>query len=280
MTDSTTTVLVTGASGFVGRRLTPTLVEAGHNVRAMTRRPDEYDGPGEPVFGDVSEPDSLDSADFEKRDAAAATAFGAKAAEHGVKQIVYLGGLGSDDQDLSAHLRSRREVEHLLADAGVPVTVLRAAIVVGDGGISWEITRQLVKRLPAMVVPRWASTLTQPIAIDDVVRYLSGVIGKEAALGKVFEIGGPDQLTYLEMLVKVARIEGRSIPIVSVPVLTPRLSSYWLALVTDIDVTTGRNLIDSMSNEVLVTDHSIQDIVPGELLSYDESVRRALAERG
>ena len=197
-----------------------------------------------------------------------------------MRQIVYMGGLGDDDDDLSAHLRSRREVEHLLGGDGVPVTVLRAAIVVGHGGISWEITRQLVKNLPAMVVPRWVSTRTQPIALDDVIRYLAGVVDNEQAIGRVFEIGGTEQLTYLEMM-KVAAdaMNGRPIPIVTVPVLTPRLSSYWLALVTDVDATTGRNLIDSMSHEVVVKDTAIRDVVPGEPLSYRDSVRRALAER-
>jgi uncharacterized protein YbjT (DUF2867 family) len=197
-----------------------------------------------------------------------------------VKQIVYMGGLGDDDQDLSAHLRSRREVEQLLGGDGVPVTVLRAAIVVGHGGISWELTRQLVKNLPAMVVPKWVGTRTQPISIDDVVRYLAGVVDHPDALGRVFEIGGPDQLTYREMLsIANEESDGRQIPIVVVPLLTPRLSSYWLALVTDVDVTTGRNLIDSMSTEVVVRDTSIRDVVPGEPLSYRESVRRALADR-
>ena len=140
---------------------------------------------------------SLDDNDFERKDAEAATAFGRAAADAGVRQIVYLGGLGAEDDDLSPHLRSRREVESMLGEAGVPVTVLRAAIVVGAGGISWEITRQLVKNLPAMVVPKWAKTRTQPIALDDVVRYLVGVIDNEEAYGRVFEIGGPDQLTYL-----------------------------------------------------------------------------------
>ncbi len=158
--------------------------------------------------------------------------------------------------------------------------MLRAAIVVGHGGISWELTRQLVKNLPAMVVPRWATTRTQPIAIHDVVRYLVGVAGHADAIGRTFEIGGPDQLTYVEMLQVAARVEsGRSVPILTVPVLTPRLSSYWLALVTDVDVTTGRNLIDSMGVEVVVTDHTIRDLVPGEPLTYEESVRRAIEER-
>jgi uncharacterized protein YbjT (DUF2867 family) len=289
-------ILVTGATGFIGRRLVPALLDAGLEVRALTRRPEAYDGPGTAVGADVNDPDtlpaalegidiayylvhSLDSADFEKRDAAAARAFGRAAADAGVRQIVYLGGLGADDEKLSAHLRSRREVEGLLGAAGVPVTVLRAAIVVGAGGISWELTRQLVKNLPAMVVPKWVATRTQPIAVDDVIRYLVGVADRTEAFGRIFEIGGPDQLSYLEMLQIGSEVmEGRRVPIVKVPVLTPRLSSYWLALVTDVDVTTGRNLIDSMGTEVLVTDHAIRDLVPGEPVAYDEAVRRALEE--
>jgi uncharacterized protein YbjT (DUF2867 family) len=292
------TVLVTGATGFIGRRLVPELVERGLTVRAMTRRPEAYDGPGEAVGADVHRPEtlgpalagadvavylvhSLDDPDFERKDADAARAFGRAAADAGVRQIVYMGGLGAEDDDLSAHLRSRREVEGLLGEAGVPVTVLRAAIVVGAGGISWELTRQLVKNLPAMVVPRWVSTPTQPIALDDVIRYLAGVVGEERALGRVYEIGGPDRLTYLEMLQVAAEVmNGRKVPIVMVPVLTPRLSSYWLALVTDVDVTTGRNLIDSMGTEVVVTDRSIEEVVPGAPLPYDEAVRRAVEEAG
>jgi len=291
------TVLVTGATGFIGRRLVPALLDAGHDVRAMTRHPETYDGPGEAVGADVMDADSLrpalegvdvaiylvhslDDPDFERKDAEAARNFSAAAAAAGVRQIVYMGGLGDDDQDLSAHLRSRREVEQLLAQDGVPVTVLRAAIVVGHGGISWEITRQLVKNLPAMVVPRWVVTRTQPISIDDVVRYLAGVVDHPDAVGRVFEIGGSEQLTYKEMLAIANEVAGsRPLPIIVVPVLTPRLSSYWLSLVTDVDVTTGRNLIDSMSTEVVVRDTSIREVVPGEPLSYRESVRRALAER-
>jgi uncharacterized protein YbjT (DUF2867 family) len=191
-----------------------------------------------------------------------------------------MGGLGDDDEELSEHLESRRQVEGLLAETGVPVTVLRAGIVIGDGGISWEITRQLVKNLPAMIVPKWATTKAQPIAIDDVIRYLVGVAGREEALGRVFEVGGPDQLTYREMLEIASEVRaGKRVPIIEVPLLTPRLSSYWLALVTDVDVTTGRNLIESMDVEVLVREHSIRDLVPGDPLSYKESVRRALEER-
>ena len=290
------TVLVTGATGFIGRHLVPELVELGFDVRAMTRRPEAYGGPAEPVAGDVSDPGSLaaplegvdvavylvhslDETDFEHRDADAARTFGLAAAASGVRQIVYLGGLGKDGTDLSPHLRSRREVERLLGEAGVPVTTLRAAIVVGAGGISWEMTRQLVRNLPAMVVPRWAETRTQPIALDDVVRYLAGVVGREEAFGRAFEIGGPDQLSYVDMLQQAAEVmDGHRVPIVTVPVLTPRLSSYWISFVTNVDATTGRHLIHSMGTEVIVTDHAIRDLVPGEPLPYAEAVRLALEE--
>jgi uncharacterized protein YbjT (DUF2867 family) len=292
------TVLVTGATGFVGRRLVPVLVERGLDVRAMTRRPESYDGPGTGVAGDVHDPESLEAAlegadvavylvhsldddDFERKDAEAAASFGKAAAAAGVRQIVYLGGLGEEGDDLSPHLRSRREVEGKLGEAGVPVTVLRAAIVVGAGGISWEITRQLVKNLPAMVVPKWVNTLTQPIAVDDVIRYLDGVIGLEAAVGKVLEIGGSDQLTYLEMMQQAAEVmTGRRVPIVTVPVLTPSLSSHWIAFVTDVDTTTAKNLIDSMATEVVVRDETILDLVPGEPMTYVEAVRLAVEEGG
>ena len=329
--DRVTSILVTGATGFIGRRLVPALLDAGHDVRAMTRRPDQYDGPGTAVAGDVDDAStlrpaldgvdlayylvhSLDAADFEDRDARAAQTFGDAAADAGLRQIVYLGGLGAEGAELSAHLRSRREVEERLGMGGVPVTVLRAGIVVGQGGISWELTRQLVKNLPAMVVPRWAATRTQPrgggagvrgrgggagparapgrgggmggaatrtqpLAVDDVIRDLVGVAGDQRAQGRVFEIGGPEPMTYVEMLEVASEVsDGGRVPILQVPVLTPRLSSYWLALVTDVDTTTGRNLIDSMGTEVVVTDHSIREIVPFDPVPYAEAVRRALED--
>ncbi len=289
-------ILVTGATGFIGRRVVPALLDQGHEVRAMTRRPESYDGPGDAVGADVNRPETLDEAldgaeiayylvhslddpDFERKDAEAARAFAKAAARHGVRQIIYLGGLGDDGGELSPHLRSRREVEDLLGSQGVPVTALRAGIIVGAGGISWEMTRQLVKNLPAMIVPRWAKTRTQPIGIDDVIRYLVGVADQPDAIGKMFEIGGPDQLTYLEMLRITARMRNnRPVLIVPVPLLTPRLSSYWLALVTDVDVMTGRNLIDSMVTEVIVRDTSIRELVPGDPIPYQEAVRRALED--
>ncbi len=289
-------VLVAGASGFVGSRLCPALVEAGHEVVAMTRYPDTYAGSGTPAHGDVHDPDTLDAAlegcaaayylvhsldapDFETRDAQAAGSFGRAASAAGLTRIVYLGGLGDESDALSAHLRSRRQVEQLLGDAGVPVTTLRAGIIVGHGGISWELTRQLVEHLPAMVTPRWVRTRTQPIAIDDVVRYLVAVLELPEAAGRALEVGGPEVLQYVTMLRRVAAIEGRPLLIVPVPLLSPQLSSRWLSFVTDVDTTTGRALVDSMSNEVVVRDDAIRTLVPFELTSYDDAVRQALRER-
>lgn len=290
------TVLVSGASGFIGSHVAARLVEEGHRVRAMTRRPDDYDGAGEPVAADVSDPaslatafdgvdaayyliHSLESDDFERRDADAARNFAEAAAAARVERIVYLGGLGADDGTMSAHLRSRREVEKILRSGPVPVTVLRAAVVIGHGGISWEMTRQLAERLPAMVTPRWVSTRTQPVALADAVRYLVGVLEPAEARGRTYEIGGPEVLSYLDMLQRVARIKGSRLPNVTVPLLTPRLSSAWLRFVTDVDAATARNLIDSMTTEVVVRDDAITRLVPGAPLGYDDAVRQALADR-
>ena len=236
-----------GGSGFVGRRLCAALEQAGHDVAAMTRNPARYRGAGTPVRGDVQDPatlepamagcraayylvHSLQDADFERMDAAGATAFGEAAARGGLGRIIYLGGLGDDADSLSAHLRSRREVENLLGTGGVPVTVIRAGIIIGHGGISWELTRQLVEHLPVMVTPRWVATRAQPIAVDDVVRYLAGVLEPPAASGQVYEVGGPDVLRYSTMLRRVAAIENRPLLLLPVPLLTPWLSSLWLTL--------------------------------------------------
>jgi len=263
----------------------------------MTRRPERYSGAGKPVAGDVHRPEtlaeplagvdtayylvhSLDSDDFERLDAEAARSFGRQAAASGVRRIVYLGGLGAENGRLSPHLRSRRAVETLLGEAGVPVTVLRAAVVIGHGGISWEMTRQLVDHLPAMIVPRWVNTRTQPIALADVVRYLVGVLDDPTPGSVVYEIGGPEVLRYVDMLRRAAKVQRkRRLPVIGVPLLTPRLSSAWLALVTDVDLATARNLVDSMTTEVVVRDHAITAVVPGSPIGYEDAVRAALAER-
>ncbi len=263
----------------------------------MTRNPDRYRGAGDPVFGDVGDPGSLVAAmkgheaaayylvhslsepNFASKDARAARDFGSAAAEAGVRRIIYLGGLGDDRDVLSEHLRSRREVERLLGEAGVPVTVLRAGIIIGAGGASWELTRQLVDHLPAMITPKWVSTKTQPIAIRDTVRYLAGVLACPETVGRQFDVGGPEVMRYSDMLKRVAAIRGRPLPVVSVPMLTPRLSSLWLTLVTDVDPATGRSLIDSMTNEVIVRDPAIRELIPFPLTSFDDAVRIALAER-
>lgn len=298
-------VLVTGASGFVGSALTTALVREGHDVLAMTRRPEQYDGAGQPVAGDVRDAaamrevldgvdvayyliHSLDSAKFEQEDATYARTFSRAAADAGVRQIVYLGGLGRDEAALSPHLRSRRQVESLLAADGVPVTVLRAAVVVGHKGISWEMTRQLAGAVPLMPAPHWVRTRIQPVALQDMVSYLVGVLGNEQALGRVFEVGGPTVLTYADMLTTVARLQkGREVAVLPVRIvggglvdgLVARASSHFLALTTGSDAATGRNLIGSMEHEVIVTDDAIRTVVDLEPMGFDDMVRVALGDR-
>ena len=289
-------VLVAGATGFVGTRLVRALKDAGHEVQALTRRPDEYEGVGNAVGGDVSDEDalasalvgcaaayylvhSLDSADFADKDATGARTFGRAARTAGVQRIIYLGGLGQEGDELSAHLRSRQEVETLLGDAGVPVTTIRAGVIIGNGGLSWELMRELVAHLPIMLTPRWVRTKAQPVAIADVVRYLSAVLDLPETAGQVYEIGGPEILTYENAMHRVARVRHRPLFIVPVPLLTPRLSSRWLALVTSVDLQTATNLIESMSNEVVVRDESLRRLVGLTATPFEEAVRQALAER-
>ncbi len=294
-------VLVLGATGYIGRRLVTELVEHGHQVRAAVRTPAKLDverwgGAVEVVRGDVLEPETLEAAfagvgtayylvhsigghgDWAARDRQAAANVRDAAAAGGAEQLVYLGGLGDDaNADLSPHLRSRQEVGRVLASGPVPCTELRAAVVIGSGSASFEMLRHLVEVLPAMVTPRWVSTRCQPIAVRDVLGYLVGVLGEPRAMGRVLEIGGPDVLTYREMMDIFAEEAGlhRRL-IVTVPVLSPSLSSHWVGLVTPLPSDLARPLIDSLVNEVVVHDDAIDDIVPRERLSYRGAVGLAL----
>jgi uncharacterized protein YbjT (DUF2867 family) len=294
-------VLVTGATGFVGGRLVPMLLAAGHDVRALVRDPESYDPPeGVDVYrGDLLDPGSFDDAlegadaayylvhsmqageDFEERDRRAARNFAEAASDAGVERVVYLGGLGEEGEDLSAHLESRREVEHVLGEGDYDLTSLRAAIIVGEGSASFAMVRQLASRLPVMVTPRWVQNECQPIAIDDVLAYLAGVLDHPETAGETYEIGGPDVLTYGNLMKRTAELLGHYRPLVlPVPVLTPRLSSYWVGLMTDVDWRVARPLIDGLRNAVVVRDDSIREYLPFERTPFDVAVERTILERG
>jgi uncharacterized protein YbjT (DUF2867 family) len=286
-------IAIAGATGFIGSSLTRVLVHEGHEVTAITRHPENYVGVGTPFGADVGQPESLRAAldghdaayylvhsladaHFAQKDRDGARAFAEVASQSNLAQVVYLGGLGDDEDDLSDHLRSRREVEGILREH-TPTTVLRAGIVIGDGSISWEILRQLVTRLPIMITPQWVETRTQPIALVDALSDLVGVLSKEEAIGETYEIGGPIALTYRTMMKVTAKIMGHRRLILPVPLLSPRLSSHWLRLITEIDFTTARSLVDSMTNEVVVHDERIQSLLPRRRLTFEESVTAALA---
>jgi uncharacterized protein YbjT (DUF2867 family) len=223
---------------------------------------------------------SLGDRRFAERDRVAAHNVAAEAERAGVRQIVYLGGLGDDGPGLSEHLRSRLETGAVLAAGAVPVTTLRAAVVVGAGSAAFEAIVALVDRLPVMVAPRWVSTPTQPIALDDAIRYLVGLGGRDDALGRTFDVGGPEVLTYGEMIRRVAAIRGRRPRIVAVPVLSPRLSSYWLHLVTPADAAVARPLVEGLRNPTVVRDDAIRELMPFALTRFDDAARAALQGAG
>jgi uncharacterized protein YbjT (DUF2867 family) len=292
-------VLVTGATGFVGGHLVPALLAAGHSVRALVRDPGEYDGPDgvDVATGDLLDAGSFDAAldgvdaayylvhsmhagkDYAERDRRAARNFRRAADEAGVGRVVYLGGLGEDDERLSKHLRSRREVEYLLREGAYDLTTFRAAIIIGAGSASFRMIRELTTRLPVMVTPRWVRTDCHPIAIDDVVAYLVGVLDRPETAGETYEIGGPEVLTYAEILRRTGRLMGAGEPkIVPVPVLTPKLSAYWVALMTDVPSSVARPLIHGLKTPVVADTAAAQAQFGVDLTPFADAVRLALSE--
>lgn len=296
-------IFLTGATGYIGGRLAPRLLQQGYRIRCLARsrakllaRP--WAG-GEMV--DVIEADASDTAaltegmrgceaayflihsmdsaghEYRERDLAIARSFGAAAAAAGVPRIIYLGGLGDDRDALSKHLSSRREVEHALGEAGVPVTVFRAAMIIGSGSASFEILRYLVERLPVMLTPRWVRTEAQPISVRDVLYYLIEALRTPATVGRTFEIGGPDIWTYEQMMREMARALG--LPrrlVIPVPVLTPKLSSLWIHLVTPLGASIAQPLAEGLRNRVVVTDDSVHAVMPHRCRTIPEAMEASI----
>lgn len=297
-------IALTGATGYVGGRLAPILLERGYRLRCLVRDPKKLDNRPwrddegvEVVQSDLSDPGelvaqlrgchaayylvhSMEAAGdaYAERDQRLARNFAEAAAEAGVGRILYLGGLGQESDGLSKHLQSRRDVEQALAESGVPVTAFRAAIIIGSGSASFEILRYLVNRLPVMITPRWVATECQPIAIADVIHWLCEALQTPETAGRVVEIGGPDVLTYRDLMQTTAEVVG--LPkrwIVTVPLLTPRLSSAWISLVTPVTYRIARPLADGLRNRVVVTDDTAQRLMPHEALGVREAISRAVS---
>jgi uncharacterized protein YbjT (DUF2867 family) len=294
-------VLVTGATGYIGGRLVPRLLEAGYRVRCLVRDARRLQGRPwseqvEVVEGDATRPETLpsamagvwavyyfihslsDTANYRERDIAVARSFSQAAKTAGVERIIYLGGLGDPAAHLSDHLRSRQETGAALAESGVPVTEFRAAIIVGSGSLSFEMIRHLTERLPVMVCPRWVFTRIQPIAIRDVLSYLIAALGTPESAGRVIEIGGADVVSYGEMMKGYARVRGLRRLLIPVPVLTPHLSAHWVNWMTPVNAGIVYPLIEGLRNEVVVRDDTARRLFPEiEPVGYNAAVRRALA---
>ncbi|MCE2893548.1 MAG: SDR family oxidoreductase [Flammeovirgaceae bacterium] len=295
-------ILLTGSTGYIGRRLLPVLVEAGHHVVCLVRdrRRFDWDDFSEDFLKQVSVievdlsdpstfisvPTDIDAAyylvhsmsssnpNFTEMEAIAAANFVSLINATTAKQIIYLSGI-VNDADLSAHLLSRKNVEDILMRANAPLTVLRAAIIIGSGSASFEIIRDLVEKLPVMIAPKWLKTRCQPIGIRNVIEYLQGVLLKQESFHQTFDIGGTEILTYKQMLYGFAKMRGLKRLIITIPVLTPKLSSLWLVFVTSTTYSLARSLVNSMRNEVICNDTRIQQIVPTKILSYEESLQLA-----
>ena len=293
-------ILLTGASGYIGSRLAPRLRDLGHQVIALARDPGKLAArgwsPANVVRGDVLDPDTLRAAlegidvayylvhsmttsggDFAALDRQGATNFAAAAASAGVRRVIYLGGLGAGGDRLSHHLESRQETGKILRSGPVPVTELRAAIIVGSGSASFEIVRDLARRLPVMVCPRWVRSRCEPIAVDDVLAYLTGVLSAPETVGQTLEIGGGEVLSYAELMRATAAAMGRKVWIFTVPLLTPRLSAYWLNLVTSVPMSLARPLVEGLRNDVVCQDTRIREWIPFPLAPFRAAVSRALS---
>ena len=296
-------VLVMGATGYIGGLLTPLLAAKGYEVRCVARDPAKlatrpWRDSVEIVSADALDVDTLPaafegvdvlyylvhsmggrgSADFARTDHNAASNVALVAKEKGVGRIIYLGGLGEDDVELSEHLASRRDVEKVLASTGVPVTTFRAAVIVGAGSVSFRMVRYLAERLPVLITPRWVSTHIQPVAEADVLRYLVDTLAIPETVGRTIEIGGSDVLTYGDMIRVYSRLRGLRRFLIPVPVLTPRLSSYWVGLVTPISNSIASPLIEGLKSEVVVRDPVALELFDFRPMGYEEAVRRVLAE--
>ena len=295
-------ILVTGATGYIGGRLVPRLLEMGYRVRCLVRDPSRlqgrpWQGQVEIMAGDVLQPDSLAQAmagvrvayylvhslgggtDFHERDMNAARNFGAAARAAGIERLIFLGGLAEASPGLSEHLRSRQQSGDALREAGVPVTEFRAGVIVGSGSLSFEMIRYLTERVPVMICPRWVFTRTQPIGIREVLEYLTAALSVPESAGRIIEIGGSEVVTYGEMMTQYAEVRGLKRWMIQVPVLTPRLSSYWVNLVTPIPAVIARPLIEGLRNENVVHDPVARDLFPNVApVSYRVSVARALAK--
>ncbi len=291
-------VVVTGASGYIGQQLIPVLAAAGHEVIAMVRKRQSVPDASQVIVADLSDRGSLEALpkeidavyylvhsmtghgeEFDLLERETAENFVSWADTTAAKQVIYLSGI-MPAGTLSRHLASRAAVETVLGKSHVPLTTLQAGIIVGSGSASFEIMRDLVEKLPLMVAPRWLNTRCQPIAIGDVLIYLTGVLGNEKALARSFEIGGPDVMTYEGVLRKFAVARGLTRRILVIPVLTPRLSSYWLVFVTKVNYSLARHLVEGLKSEVVVRDPAIEEVVPLKPLSLDEAIGAAFATEG